>query len=161
MQVRLIPTMVTWPRDELKLRAWYEPNYLISCLTSNKFEFFAIRDGICSVDKLLSLCRLRLITSVNPSLAELQISARLKVTGLLFSEVSLVGKSKSLLKLMSAEIESSTKPGFKECMSLKGFSPLFLLCWSAIIFANHNLNNIEQNEYAKGWMWLWWWRLLP
>ena len=53
------------------------------------------------------------------------------------------------LILSQAEIESSTKPGFTESMSLKGFSQLLLLCWLAIIFENHNLNNIEQMSMLK------------
>ena len=125
----------------------FEPNYLISCLTSNKSDFFAIRDGSCSVDKLLSLCRLRLITSVNPGLADLP--------GLLCQKSHWPERAKLFwnwghLMLSQAEIESSTKSGFTESTILKDFSPLLLLCWSGIIlYANHNLNNIEQMSMLK------------
>ena len=53
------------------------------------------------------------------------------------------------LILSQAKIESSTKLGFTESMSLKGFSPLLWLCWSAIIIANHNVNNFEQMSMLK------------
>ena len=113
--------------------------------------FFSIRDCSCSVEKLLSLCRLRLITSVNPNFP---ISARLKVTRCLFSQSHWSERANHFwnwchLILSQAEIESSTKPGFTESTSLKGFSPLLLLCWSAIIIANHNVNNIKQMSMLK------------
>ena len=60
-----------------------------------------------------------------------------------------VFRSLTGLILSQAEIESSSKPGFTESMNLKGFSPLLLLCWSAIIIANHNVNNIEQMSMLK------------
>ena len=72
----------------------------------------------------------------------------------MFSEVSLHWSERANhfwnwchLTLSQAKIESSIKLGFTESMSLKGFS--LLLCWSAIIIANHNVNNIEQMSMLK------------
>ena len=122
------------------------PNYLI-CLTSNKSEFFCNK-GWQLISCLAYVDYTNIHISLNPGWAALPISThRTSVFR------SLKGQKEQStwghLILSQAEIESSTKPGFTESMNLKGFSPLLLLCWSAIIIANHNVNNFEQMSMLK------------